>query len=554
VHQSDDMPVEISAVGPFKVRSSDGADLTPRGRKASCILALLILSPNFRRSRAALQDKLWSDRAPEQGASSLRQALSDIRRSLGHYRDLLQADLRTVSLDPEKISVDLDSLDLSAYSDQAASDLPVLFEGLDIKDPEFENWLRDQRHNFEQQILDLRDDEPDEVVVGTLPQPSVGSARAPENERPWIRLLPQLVSTGDSGAFISRMVGETMVRGIAECGAIEISEQERDAPGLELRVEAMPMPQATCVHVTLFEAHSKAQLWSGTQNIPLDGGFILESPNLQILINQTINIAQMQLHDVLINHPGSYSGTAALAAFQKMYLFNHQELLDADKLLEQAYERDPKGIFLAWRGYAKTFDMGDHRKSDALAQKQEAESLIRKAMEIEPQNSTVLALASYVYSFMMHEYEVGHELAERSLRYNPMNVLGLAFLGRAKSYLGKFEEGYQLAAKAREICGPGPHQHTLDFLCGITAILSNRYEEALRLGEMNRALAPDYRPPQRYLVPLYLQAGKQEKAREVYDNLKKIEPDFSLQAMKEKSYPSAGLRASGLLDHGDKDL
>ncbi len=552
MHRPSSAKLEISAIGPFKVLSSDGDDLTPRGRKACCILALLALSPNCRRSRAALQDKLWSDRAPEQGASSLRQALSEIRRSFGDHRDLLQADLRTVSLDTDHISIDVHSLDVSHFLDMPVLDRPGRLEDLTVKDPEFECWLRDQRHSFEIQLQ--QEQETAQHLDNTISRSAVILEKKAGSDSPWIQLLPQQISTGDSGAFISRIVGETIIRGIAECGAIEISDREREAPGIELQVEAIPTPEATCVHVTLFEAHTKTHLWSGTQNVPLDSGFILESPNLQILVNQAINITQMQLHDVLINHPGSYSGTAALAAFQKMYMFNHSELVEADELLEQAYERHPKGIFLAWRGYARTFDMGDHRMSDRLSQIQEAEALVRRAIELEPQNSTVLALASYVYSFMMHEYEVGHELAEKSLRYNPMNVLGLAFLGRAKSYLGQFEEGYQLAARAREICGPGPLQHTLDFLCGITAVLSNRFDEAIRLGEMNKALAPDYRPPQRYLVPLYLQAGETDKAREVYDNLKKIEPSFSLRAMRETSYPSAGLRASGLLDYCDKDL
>ncbi len=75
--------LRIHVIGAFRVLAHDGEDLTPRGRKARALLAMLALTPTRRRSRPALQDKLWSDRGAEQGAASLRQTLTEIRRSLG---------------------------------------------------------------------------------------------------------------------------------------------------------------------------------------------------------------------------------------------------------------------------------------------------------------------------------------------------------------------------------------------------------------------------------------------------------------------------------------
>ena len=74
--------LRICVIGEFRVLTPDRQDLTPRGRKARALLAILALTPTRRRSRSALQDKLWSDRGHEQGAASLRGAL--IRDSLSH--------------------------------------------------------------------------------------------------------------------------------------------------------------------------------------------------------------------------------------------------------------------------------------------------------------------------------------------------------------------------------------------------------------------------------------------------------------------------------------
>ena len=88
----------------------------------------------------------------------------------------------------------------------------------------------------------------------------------------------------------------------------------------------------------------------------------------------------------------------------------------------------------------------------------------------------------------------------------------------------------------------------------MTALLSGRWEDAVQAGEIACAMAPGFRPPQRYLVPLYLHAGKRDQARETFERLRRIEPGFSLDAMRESSYPSAGIRASGLLTFSKGDL
>ena len=68
------------------------------------------------------------------------------------------------------------------------------------------------------------------------------------------------------------------------------------------------------------------------------------------------------------------------------------------------------------------------------------------------------------------------------------------------------------------------------------------------------ATAPTFRPPQRYLVPLYLHAGKRDQARETFERMRRLEPTFSLEVMREPSYPSAGIRTSGLLTFSNRDL
>src|SRR5262249_34872781 len=105
--QGEQPELRIAVIGTFRVLAPNDEDLTPRGRKARALLAILALTPTRRRSRPALQDKLWSDRGPEQGAASLRQTLTEIRRAFGEfYRDYLISDMRGVGLAQDRVVVD----------------------------------------------------------------------------------------------------------------------------------------------------------------------------------------------------------------------------------------------------------------------------------------------------------------------------------------------------------------------------------------------------------------------------------------------------------------
>jgi DNA-binding SARP family transcriptional activator len=542
--------LRVCVIGTFRVLAHDGEDLTPRGRKARALLGILALTPSRRRSRPALQDKLWSDRGPEQGAASLRQTLTEIRQALGDcYRDCLVSDMRGIGLAQERVTVDIDTADLSELA--LSVELPRLLEDIDVSDQEFEDWLRQQRTAFEARLTSLK----------TAP---VASAAAPDPEflprhdhsavRPWLRLLPPQTVSSESGLFLSRIVAERIAQGLVDHWAIEVSDDGKGPQGVQLRVDALPMSREVAVIVVLLASDGTTQLWSGSATISLEQNFVSDAPRLHALINASIEIAGHHLSQIGSSSDASRAFLGAFDAVQRMFRVDLDEVNRADALLGSAYELDPKAVYLAWRAYARTFYLGEHVLSDRRVAVEEAEELARRALEADPHNATVLALSSYVYSFVLHKFPLGHDLAELSVKSSPAHPLGHAFLGRAKSYLGEHEAGYHEACRGLDLSGQAPYRYMLHFLCSMTALLSGRFEEAVRASEIACALAPTYRPPHRSLVPLYLRLGERDKARDAFERLRRLEPTFSLDAMRETTYPSAGIRASGLLTFSDRDL
>lgn len=140
------MPVKRKAqlfvCGPMQLILADGVDATPKGRKSKGIIALIVLAEKPTRSRAWLQDKLWSESAAQQGAASLRQELSTLKKHLNDF------DLDFLHIGREVVSIDLEAIEVDFFAKKALLPRSDLLEGLDINDPEFEEWLSVERQRY----------------------------------------------------------------------------------------------------------------------------------------------------------------------------------------------------------------------------------------------------------------------------------------------------------------------------------------------------------------------------------------------------------------------
>lgn len=124
--------IEVCVNGALTVLDGDGNNITPRSRKCRGLIALLLTSRSGVRTRAWLMSKLWSDRQQAQAQSSLRQALRMIRRDFGTAASVLSADRIDVSIDLARVRTLIDT----RYE---------FLEGLDLPDPAFDEWLRQER-------------------------------------------------------------------------------------------------------------------------------------------------------------------------------------------------------------------------------------------------------------------------------------------------------------------------------------------------------------------------------------------------------------------------
>ena len=140
--------LQLVLLGGFQARAA-GREIDVPGRKERALLAFLAIPAGEARSRDKLAGLLWSDRGDSQARESLKQAVFKLRKSLdGVQPSPLRADREFVTLDTGAVTVDvaefeqlIDEGTMEALARAAALYRGDLLDGLDLRDPAFDEWL-----------------------------------------------------------------------------------------------------------------------------------------------------------------------------------------------------------------------------------------------------------------------------------------------------------------------------------------------------------------------------------------------------------------------------
>lgn len=540
----------LHTVGPLVVRAQDGSDRTPKGRKAQALLALLALAPGHRRARSWLRDKLWSNRGFEQGAASLRQTLAEIRRALRDASTCLLADRFVIALDQEQVAVVRHAAPTLGGAVLDA-DETELFEGLEVRDPKFEAWIREQRSKLAfLRNIPIGPDSPTSQLHGPSP---------PTKPTLQLVLLPQPQTTLARGCLVADTLIDLVAKTIKELGTIDVLDYRRHAPerrsglpgvhseALALEAEAVEDRLGTAWRIVLTSACERRVMYSagGHNNTPLNP----EDPAVLLEVNQVVDAALNNFLAMRANlEPHAIATLLCRQGIRTLFRLGREDLLEADRLFARAFELEPRGLYLAWRGYLRTFLLAERLTGNRQRVVDEAIEYMRRALELEPNNSYVASLSAHVNYIVSRSYVVMYELAARSVQLNRGNPMGWACLGTAECHLGNTRDGLAHTLHASNLARTTSFNFHINALACIASSMAGDFERSIALGEAAHGLAPAFRPPLRYLSALYLISGERDRSREAVEKLKVLEPDFSYQMLRDSSYPAAGLRSSKLLE------
>jgi hypothetical protein len=518
--------VTIHLHGSFRVVAFDGRELTPSSAKARALLTLLALAPEFRRSRAWLQSRLWQERLPRKAAGSLRQCLLEARRALGEHASILKAGRSYVELDASGFVI--------AHA-TAPGDPADLLHDLAVKNA----------------TLSATIDKAQARIYGSA------SLRATVPRR--LRVVID-ITTGDSakGKANAALLRDMLIRSATELfdatilnGRDGVTDHDV-GPGLLVVVTMLDLgPDRPSMSARIEELSSLRCFWSAlAPPQPAGGGVDGDgcARFVQGIVQALLDvIAQGEMgHGV-----GSDQNSAVLAAsaVRKMFSMQQSELVVAGRLLDRAIALRPRGLYYAWRAQWATICMIELHSKEAAILRATASSDITSALALEPMNSNVLACASNVRRAFDKDFEAALLLARQSILANPSNPLGWWALASAQLYCGRKDEAYRSAVKAQAFSDQTSLQAWADFQLSLTAAINQFYDVAVSFGVSAHTLAPHFRAPLRYLIAVSARSGQIATGRRATQKLRSLEPNFTVkQFWIDPTYPVSIMRSSHLVE------
>lgn len=517
--------IRISVLGTFRVETENGADITPKGAKNQALVAILALSPDMSRPRRWLEDRLWSTFASEQAGANLRQALSKLKSLLGG--EIVLSDRAAVSLNPGRVTVDLH--DAVLPEDPRTE----LLQGMDVRDPEFEDWLRMERAELARLVKQATPGAARGILIGVRS----------EAERPGRD--PML------GEILANQIGENIGEQVrAWRQAEEGTSAEATATDVNVITQVVPDSSGHTIFIKALHQSSGRILYSKLLHLDRIED-ILESR--EIVAKTVFEAADHVIGKIPLvldsNRAEARATSLARLGLYRMFSFETDSLREAWGLMNQAYQHDENGIYLAWGSLIRLTQMMEMAEADEAALMEEAVDLHHRALEMNADNPLVHAIVSKVRGTALGDPVGVYEEAQLALDRNRSSAFGWKAMAEAYMLAGRMDEAFDTSAKACRIAAGSPFKHWWDTGHCVIAVACNRPDEAIAAGEAAARAAPLSRPALRHLLALYALRGQLDKAYEIANKLAKIEPGFSLdRIVNDATYPVRTLRNKGMLD------
>ena len=565
--------------GPFTVLGPDGADLTPKSRKSQAILAMLAVAPRGSRSRVWLRDKLWSDRGEDQASASLRQALLDIRSSLDVVASqALRADKHTVTLDLALVRVDaLDALSPDR-SDEAPGETEHFLEGLDVRDPEFEEWLTLERQSWQRRLEDSGFEhdlspkstpgvvgrQPSSALPRTMAAPAPPQRVLPPSSDPvqdapgvWrVALLPPVILGGDpTAALVQSDVQRGLLSAFIETGDLRVVDlapspfsdllgysfaKLPEQVNLSVQIRVFCDPALLRVAIVLQNPADNTLIWADEVQAPRR-----EAVGGTFAMPLIVRATEEALRHFLRRTGGEKAEAEGriAAAVASMFRLTRGDLDRSEAILRRHVAATPSAQGHAWLAFLNTFRVGQRFNPEDAALIEETQHLARKALEMEPHNALVAALVGHIHSYLFGEFDYAAGLFERSLRVNPAQTLAWDLYAMLHAYAGQPKRALAMARWARHLGAFSPHRYYFETTRAITGTFSAEHRTAIEAGTAALAERPDFNSLLRVLVSSNAHLDRPDEARMFLDRLLTVEPNFSVTSLREAGYP--GLETEG---------
>ncbi|MEO1458699.1 MAG: hypothetical protein AAFV49_14240 [Pseudomonadota bacterium] len=522
--------LELKLYGPFAARWEGGPEVDIRSAKLRALLALLATAPEARRSRAWMQDMLWSRSGPEHGRASLRQALSALRSLFGDRFDaLFDVNKEGGRLRPGASTV------IGSPSDGS------FLEGIDIAEDGFEDWLRQRRAAGEGR---------EEFAIGA------------QRVRPAIAVIPFLtLGQTEEDTILGDAISLEITRALSRTQLLTVishlSARCIDPRTVVLRDlrQLLDVDYVICgslrrrgdvvmLDLDFVDAEPGRVRWTRSytarpEEVLLGDGVLVGT--IAAEIGQTILTTSIET-SAGRPLPDVQSHALLMSAIALMHHMSLASFSRARSHLEEVIQRAPRhSIPHSWLAQWYLLSVTQGWSVDVAKDSAIASDCAKRALDLHPRCPLALTMDGNVKNVLVGEFDEALERFNEALAVDPNNTLGWLLKGVLHAFIDQGEQAVAYTARARTLSPLDPRADFFDSLSA-TAHLANRdYETALELAERSLAVNTRHISTMRVRTIALARLGREDEARAAGRALLRKEPDFTVSRYLSR-HPAAEFR------------
>ncbi len=222
-----------------------------------------------------------------------------------------------------------------------------------------------------------------------------------------------------------------------------------------------------------------------------------------------------------------------LRALASLYRYTREANIEALKLIQTANNLDPD--------FAVPFALGANCfvqrwafgwSNDDAEDVTEARRLARRALELDKDDPTVLALAGAALGFIAGEVEEGAALLARAISLDPNLAAARYWYGWIQLYLGDGDaaiEQFQIGLRMSPL---DPRIFMAQNGMANAYFLAGRYEDGSLWAKLAVQQNPNYVRAHRVMMSCHAMAGRVEEARQVWAVARQIDPTQRISTVK----------------------
>ena len=274
------------------------------------------------------------------------------------------------------------------------------------------------------------------------------------------------------------------------------------------------------INVQLIDAAADEHLWAETYDRELSAANIFSiQSEIAASIANALQATLTQADEQRLNTPATDNLNALEAYFNGKRLADQRSRAAIESAIgefERAISLDPAfALAYAGLGYAWLLIPEYSASVDPKLVRDSAKSAIARALELEPELPSGLAFMGW--SKMVHEYDwaSAEQLLRRALELEANNSDALHWMSHVLSWQGHHAEAIAIARQAVEV---DPYSPLMTMNLAYILMDDGRFEETAKYRELTLELRPDYTELWRNTWLTFMRAGEFDNATEALVN------------------------------------